>query len=173
MTSVLGSKTIELNPMLKKFLLELREKHGSFEEVMWKWGEWRKAKAGEQIGTKIYQGGERIRDKIPVKVENLVLPRHNEWKNGMQAQVLRRFCVSIGVTSVKFHDLRASLITNLLENGTGISKVMKQVGHSKMATTDQYHRLSVVNVKGATKHTSFEIPEEEDTPDNVISIFGA
>lgn len=165
-------RTIELNPMLKKFLLEFREKHGTFKEEMWQWGQWRKARAGEVIGKKVYHGGEMVRDKIPVIRDNLVLPRLNEWKNGMQAEVLRRFCVSIGITSVKFHDLRASFITNLLENGTGISKVMKQVGHSKMATTDQYNRLSVVNVRGATERTSFEIPDEE-VPDNVVSIFGA
>lgn len=41
-----------------------------------------------------------------------VLPHCKEWENGEQAQVLREFCEAIGITSVKFHDLRATFITN-------------------------------------------------------------
>ncbi len=166
-------RVVDLHPLLKKFFLELRDKYGTFEEIMWEWGSWRKAKPGEKIGKTVYQGGEKVRDKVPVLVKNLILPRLNNWRNGMQADELRKFCKQIGITSIKFHDLRASHITNLLENGTPISKVMKHVGHAKLATTDQYNDLSSVKVKGATEKSSFEIPDEASSPDNVISLFGS
>ena len=43
-----------------------------------------------------------------------VLPHIREWENGEQAHVLRQFCAVIGITPIKFHDLRATFITNLL-----------------------------------------------------------
>ncbi|MFN7903557.1 MAG: tyrosine-type recombinase/integrase [Pseudobdellovibrionaceae bacterium] len=70
--------------------------------------------------------------------ENHVLPRLAEWTNGEQAKVLRDFCESIGITSVKFHDLRATFITNMLSQGVPLVKVMAIVGHKKMATKDIY-----------------------------------
>lgn len=152
----------DLNPHLKQFLLELKRGHGSFEETMWKWGDWSTDASGELV-----------RGKVPVHKANLVLPRINEWKNCMQAGALRKFCEKIGIRSIRFHDLRASHITNLLENGMSITKVMKHVGHSRMSTTDQYNDLSSVRVKGTTEVSSFEMPTDEDVPDNVVSLFGS
>lgn len=43
-----------------------------------------------------------------------VLPHSSEWENGEQARITREFCVGIGITPIKFHDLRATFITNLL-----------------------------------------------------------
>jgi hypothetical protein len=48
--------------------------------------------------------------------------------------------------------------------------VMKQVGHSKMSTTDGYHRLTGVEVKGLTKNLSFAPPKEK-LPENVVELF--
>ncbi|MBT4762928.1 MAG: site-specific integrase [Bdellovibrionaceae bacterium] len=76
----------------------------------------------------------------------------------------------MGIREIQFHDLRATHITNLLENGASISKVMKQVGHSKMSTTDGYHRLTGVKVKGLTNHLSF-IPPKDELPENVVALF--
>lgn len=50
-----------------------------------------------------------------------VLPRLTEWQRGDQAKVLREFCKRIGITSVRFHDLRATFITNLLAQGVSLS----------------------------------------------------
>jgi|SaaInlStandDraft_6_1057023.scaffolds.fasta_scaffold05782_5 hypothetical protein len=47
---------------------------------------------------------------------------------------------------------------------------MKQVGHSKMSTTDGYHRLTGVKVKGLTNHLSF-IPPKDELPENVVALF--
>lgn len=89
---------------------------------------------------------------------DFVLPHLDEWTHGEQAQVTREFCHSIGITAVKFHDLRATFITNLLSQGVPLVKVMAIVGHRKMSTTDVYLRLAGVNIKGATDLMGYELP---------------
>ncbi|MAF78842.1 MAG: hypothetical protein CME60_11815 [Halobacteriovoraceae bacterium] len=106
-----------------------------------------------------------------VTFNDLVLPRLREWRSGDQAAVLTDFCKSIDVTPVKFHDLRATFITNLLSQGVALVKVMSIVGHRKMSTTDEYLRLAGVDVKtGTTEKLGYSIPKE--TSENVISLFG-
>lgn len=106
-----------------------------------------------------------------VVCNDLILPRLMEWKNGEQALVLADFCKSIGITTVKFHDLRATFITNLLSQGVSLVKVMSIVGHRKMSTTDEYLRLSGVDIKiGTTEKLGYALPKE--TENNVISLFG-
>lgn len=91
-----------------------------------------------------------------------VLPHLREWTNGEQAHVLRDFCKVIGITEVKFHDLRATFITNMLAQGVPLVKVMSIVGHRKMATTDGYLRLAGVDVKGATETMGYSLPENSE-----------
>lgn len=91
--------------------------------------------------------------------QDFILPHLVEWTNGEQAQVTRDFCKTIGVTEVKFHDLRATFITNLLSQGVALVKVMAIVGHRKMATTDIYLRLAGVEIKGATDTMGFQLPK--------------
>ena len=92
-----------------------------------------------------------------------------EWTHGDQARVLREFCTSIGISSIKFHDLRATFITNMLSQGVPLVKVMAIVGHKKMETTDIYLRLAGVDIKGATEALGYAVPHEVDQS-NVISI---
>lgn len=87
-----------------------------------------------------------------------VLPRLWEWEHGCQAQVLRDFCRGIGITPVKFHDLRATFITQMLNNGVALAKVMTIVGHSSISTTQCYLRLSGKDVEGATEALGVEVP---------------
>lgn len=98
-----------------------------------------------------------------------VLPRLTEWTNGDQASVLKEFCVGIGITPIKFHDLRATFITNMLSQGVPLVKVMTIVGHKKMETTDIYLRLAGVDIKGATDALSYKVPTEASVA-NVISV---
>lgn len=106
----------------------------------------------------------------PVTFNDLALPRLREWRNGDQAAVLADFCKSIDVTPVKFHDLRATFITNLLSQGVPLVKVMSIVGHRKMSTTDEYLRLAGVDIKtGTTEKLGYSLPKE--TAENVISLF--
>ena len=53
-----------------------------------------------------------------------VLPRLRDWDHGEQARITRAFCEFVGITSVKFHDLRATFITNLLSRGEPLARVM-------------------------------------------------
>lgn len=103
-------------------------------------------------------------------VDDLVLPRLKEWRCGNQAKVLREACGLIGITEVRFHDLRASFITNLLSNGVSTSKVMKVVGHSKLSTTEGYLRHTGIEVKGATDKLGFRIPTLEVLNENVFQL---
>lgn len=99
-----------------------------------------------------------------------VLPRMWEWTQGEQAKILKSFCEEIGITPVKFHDLRATFITQMLNNGVPLSKVMAIVGHSSLKTTQGYLRLSGKDVEGATEELNIEIPQEEVVLDNVLEL---
>lgn len=87
-----------------------------------------------------------------------VLPRLNEWSKGYQAKVLREFCKQIGITTIRFHDLRATFITNLLSQGVSLARVMAIVGHSQIDTTNEYLRKAGVDLKDATNCLGYEIP---------------
>jgi integrase len=89
-----------------------------------------------------------------------VLPRLPEWVGGMQAKVTREFCMAIGVTPVKFHDLRATFITNLLARGVPLAQVMAVVGHHQLKTTNSYLRKAGVEVRGVTDHLGYKAPTE-------------
>lgn len=101
--------------------------------------------------------------------EEFVLPHLSEWSQGAQAQVLKEFCEGLGITAVKFHDLRATFITQLLRNGVALAKVMAIVGHSQLKTTQGYLRLCGQDVKGATDELGIHLPEEEKA-ENVIEL---
>jgi integrase len=83
-----------------------------------------------------------------------------EWTRGEAAKVIRRFCQSIGVTDIRFHDLRATFITNLLSRGEPLVRVMAAVGHADMETTNVYLRLAGVEMKGATERLGYHLPLE-------------
>jgi integrase len=91
---------------------------------------------------------------------NELLPKLTEWENGEQAQVTREFCMSIGITSIKFHDLRATFITNLLSRGVALGVVMSIVGHTQIKTTNVYFRKAGVDVRGGTDGLGYTVPIE-------------
>lgn len=90
-----------------------------------------------------------------------VLPRLQEWERGDQAKVLRDFCKRVEITPVRFHDLRATFITNLLAQGVPLAVVMAIVGHNQIETTNEYLRKAGVEIKGATNRLGYEIPNLE------------
>jgi len=90
-----------------------------------------------------------------------LLPHLKEWTNGEQAQVTKDYCHGLGISEVKFHDLRATFITNLLAQGVPLVTVMAIVGHRKMSTTDVYLRLAGVSVKGATERLGYSLPQAQ------------
>jgi integrase len=77
--------------------------------------------------------------------------------------VLRDFCEGIGITSVKFHDLRATFITRMLSQGVPLAVVMAIVGHSSIKTTQAYLRLAGLELKGATDKLDIELPADTAT----------
>ncbi len=103
-------------------------------------------------------------------VSEFVLPRLSEWEHGEQARVTREFCEGIGITSVKFHDLRATFITNLLARGESLAKVMSIVGHSELKTTNGYLRKAGVDVQGGTDKLGYRLPL--NGPGKVLSLVG-
>lgn len=94
--------------------------------------------------------------------EDFVLPRLKQWLNAEQAKVLRSFCVSIGITPVRFHDLRSTFITNLLSMGVPVARVMAIVGHSDIDTTNAYIRKAGIDIMGVTDSLSYEIPSSKE-----------
>ena len=122
----------ELKPLLKWFMSK-----GGFKETLWKWKD------------------EAKQEKVSFVWENLLLPRVREWKQGDQSRFLRDFCRGIGIPEVKFHDLRATFITNMLSKCVALNVVMSIVGHRRIATTDIYNRLAGVGVKGSTNKISY------------------
>lgn len=99
-----------------------------------------------------------------------VLEQHKEWVQGNQAKVLKDFCRKIGITPIKFHDLRATFITQLLIRGVSLAKVMKIVGHSTIKTTMRYLRLVAQDTQGATDALGINIPKTNNI-DNVVNLF--
>lgn len=93
---------------------------------------------------------------------DFVLPQLTEWEHGDQAKVIKEFCLRVGITPIKFHDLRATFITNLLSRGVSLARVMAIVGHSEIKTTNVYLRLAGVDVKGATDELGYKLPQTSE-----------
>jgi integrase len=100
--------------------------------------------------------------------KEFVLPRLNEWERGEAAYVTREFCKSLGITEIKFHDLRATFITNLLSRGESLVRVMAIVGHADMETTNVYLRKAGIELNGGTERLGYSIPKEHEA--NVINV---
>ena len=140
------SRIIPINEDLRSFLKKLKSKKEAYSQEFWD-----------------------SRSKTKVTFDDLVLPRSKEWEHGEQAQILREFCKAIGITSIRFHDLRATFITNMLAQGVPLVQVMAIVGHRKMSTTDEYLRLAGVSINGATERISYHLPQARNL-ENVFSL---
>lgn len=80
-----------------------------------------------------------------------VLPRFREWNTGEQAAILRTFCKSIGLPSIRFHALRACFATQLLAHDIAPARVMKICGWRDLNTMQRYVRYAGIDEKGATQ----------------------
>ncbi len=92
--------------------------------------------------------------------EEFVLPHLNEWTRGDAAEVLRKFCKALQITPIRFHDLRATFITNLLSRGESLARVMAIVGHADMETTNVYLRKAGIELKDGTEKLGYKIPRQ-------------
>lgn len=93
--------------------------------------------------------------------EDSVLSHLEEWTRGQAAKIIKTFCKSVGVTDIKFHDLRATFITNLLARGEPLVRVMATVGHADMETTNVYLRKAGIELQGTTERIGYKIPKAE------------
>lgn len=91
-----------------------------------------------------------------------VLPRIREWTMGLQAQELRKFCIEIGIRSVKFHALRSCFATHLLNEGVSLTTLMKVAGWRELSTVQRYTRLAGIHERGATDCLDRFAPCEND-----------
>ena len=109
---------------------------------------------------------------------NRVFPIYPELRRGQQAQVLRFFCESQGLKSIKFHTLRACFATHLLATGAPEQQVMKIGGWKDRETMMIYVRRAGIEEAGATEALDFgtkklAVPSEPATEfANVVSLFG-
>lgn len=88
-----------------------------------------------------------------------VLPRHTQWDRGEQAKELRKFCESIGLPQIRFHDLRATWATLLLSKGVDQVTVMKMGGWKDLKTLMRYVRKAGVDIQGSTDCLELHDPQ--------------
>ncbi len=105
------------------------------------------------------------------KQNDFLLPRFRDWDKGEQARVLRAFCLSNRLPSIKFHTLRACFATQLIATGIPATIVMKICGWKDLKTMQRYIRLAGIDEAGATETLRF-IPTEEAAMEKVVSLFG-
>ena len=148
------NRVVPISPDLRKILLELKQL-GPFSETLRASANYQRNASGVPL------------EAQETKSNDLLLPRCPEWRYGEQALILKAFCQSLGIPLVKFHDLRATFITNMLAQGVPLVKVMAIVGHSEMSTTNEYLRLAGVDVKeGTTERLGYYL--QNDQVGNII-----
>lgn len=102
-------------------------------------------------------------------VSEFVLPRLSKWDKGEQARELRYFLGGLGMPQVKFHDLRATFATLLLQRGVEPIVVMKLGGWKTLKTMMIYARKAGVDVDGALDGFVLHNPSIENA--KVIGLF--
>jgi integrase len=105
----------------------------------------------------------------------LVFEDFRELRRGMQAKVIRAFCETHGLKSIKFHTLRACFATHLIQAGVPASTVMKIGGWQDLETMQIYIRMAGIEEAGATEKLSFRakaIERPQELPKNVVNMFG-
>ena len=101
-----------------------------------------------------------------------LLPRIREWRIGEQATVLRSFCSLIGITSVRFHALRACFATHLLASGVDEATVMRIGGWRDFRTFQIYVRLAGIREKGATDQLGATfLPSDQAVAKHISAVF--
>lgn len=88
--------------------------------------------------------------KLKAVGSEFVLPRLARWERGEQAYDLRLFLKANGLHAVRFHDLRASWATWLLDKGVPPSQVMAQGGWATIDTMMMYMRKGGISIKNST-----------------------
>ncbi|GIL17043.1 MAG: hypothetical protein BroJett040_07940 [Oligoflexia bacterium] len=125
---------------------------------------WRSCPMGDQLV--------QFLKELKLKTGNtkFVLPHFQLWTDGEQAEILRKFCVGVGLPSIKFHTLRACFATQLIRDGVAPAVVMKICGWKDLKTMQRYIRLAGIEVKGATD--GLKLLPETEVMGRVLELFG-
>jgi integrase len=94
-------------------------------------------------------------------IGEFVLPRIAKWDKGEQARELRMFLSGMGIEACRFHDLRATFATQLLQHGVEPIKVMKAGGWKELKTMMIYVRKAGIDVKGMMDGFELHNPYQE------------
>lgn len=101
-----------------------------------------------------------------------LFPRMKEWERSEQALVLRRFCTEIGITSVRFHTLRACFATHLLAMGVDQATIMAIGGWSNLKTFKIYVRLSGITERSKTEGLgNLFVPTEQAVSEHIAKAY--
>jgi integrase len=101
-----------------------------------------------------------------------LFPRMREWERSEQAMVLRKFCSEIGITSVRFHTLRACFATHLLAMGVDQATIMAIGGWSNLKTFKIYVRLSGITERSKTEGLgSLIVPSEKTLAEHISKAY--
>lgn len=98
-----------------------------------------------------------------------VLPRFASWTKGDQARELRKFCIGLGLPSVRFHTLRACFATQLIRSGIPPIQIQKVCGWKDLETMQRYIRLAGIETDGITEN--LRVLPERDVMAQVVNIF--
>lgn len=79
-----------------------------------------------------------------------VLPRIERWDRGDQARELQIFLAGLGFPKIRFHDLRGTYCTMMLNRGVEPAKVMAMAGWQDLKTMARYLRKAGIMFKGST-----------------------
>lgn len=97
-----------------------------------------------------------------------VLPRPKGWEHGSQAAELKAFLVSIGIPPIRFHDLRATWATFLLNESIAAAKIQASAGWKEYETMDRYIRRSGIDVVGINDVIELNLEPTEETRTKVM-----
>lgn len=119
-------------------------------------------KSGEGRYIEIAQPLLHILKELKIQsIDEFVFPRISKWSKGEQARELRMFLEGLGLPRMRFHDLRASWATILLNRGKEPIKVMKMAGWKDLKTMQFYIRKAGVDIKGITEGLSLHDPSAQ------------
>ena len=69
----------------------------------------------------------------------------------MVTTAFRRACESVGVTNVRFHDLRHTFASALVQRGVDLYRVQRLLGHRDGQMTQRYAHLAPENLREAVQ----------------------
>jgi integrase len=98
-----------------------------------------------------------------------VLHRIWTWTLGLQAGELRKFCIGLGLPSIRFHTLRACFATQLIRNGVPPIQIQKICGWQDLKTMQRYIRMAGIEIQGATE--GLKVLPEPEVMAKVVNLF--